>query len=339
MSSTKVSEEIVDEVFAIREFNRFYTARLGLLRRHYLNGEFSLTEARALYEIDANANLTAAALREKLRLDKGYVSRLLALLTKRKLISQKASLTDGRERLLTLSALGRAKLAELNEQSAQQIEQLLQPLNPGERKKVAGALWHVRSLLNREHVENVRLIRLTKLNQDAFALLKEYFEEINVTLRDSPKAIRQVINAPSSAMWVAYLREEAVGCVVLRKLEGLPQSGECKRLYVRRHARGRGIANAMLAALEAYAQGQGLHWIYLDSKDDLKGALALYRKREYVPCERYNDNPQADVFLRKQIQPALEPYPKTSDASIKRNSAVFFSSTGILEEAWVDVNS
>jgi DNA-binding MarR family transcriptional regulator/GNAT superfamily N-acetyltransferase len=309
MSSTENSKAIVDEVFAIREFNRFYTARLGLLRRRYLDGEFSLTEARTLYEIDANPNLTAAGLREKLRLDKGYLSRLLALLTKRKLISQKASLPDGRKRLLTLSALGRAKLAGLNEQSAQQIEHLLQPLNPGERKAVAGALWQARSLLSREHVDNVRIIRLTKVKQDALVLLQEYFEDINVTQRDSPKAIRQVINAPSSAMWVAYLREEAVGCVVLRRLEGFPRSGECKRLYVRRQARGRGIANAMLSALEAYAQVQELQWIYLDSKDDLEAALALYRKRGYVPCERYNDNPQANVFLRKRIQPPGEAPP------------------------------
>ena len=38
----------------MREFNRFYTARLGLLRRRHLDGAFSLTEARMLYEIGAH---------------------------------------------------------------------------------------------------------------------------------------------------------------------------------------------------------------------------------------------------------------------------------------------
>lgn len=304
MSIPENSKAIVDEVSAVREFNRFYTARLGLLRRRYLDGEFSLTEARTLYEIDRNSGLTAAGLREKLRLDKGYVSRLLALLTKRKLISQKASLTDGRARHLTLTPLGRAKVAKLNEQSSEQIEHLLQPLNARDRKTVADALWQVFSLLSREQMDRVRIIRLTKINQDALKLLQEYFEEVNVTQRDSPKAIREAIIAKSSTMWLAYLGQEAVGCVVLRSLKDFPRSGECKRLFVRPQVRGRGIAGAMLSALEAYAQDQGLQWIYLDSKDDLEAALALYRKREYVACERYNDNPQANVFLRKQIQAA-----------------------------------
>ena len=42
-----------EEISAVREFNRFYTARLGLLRKRHLNGDFSLTEARILYEIGA----------------------------------------------------------------------------------------------------------------------------------------------------------------------------------------------------------------------------------------------------------------------------------------------
>jgi hypothetical protein len=57
-----------------------------------------------------------------------------------------------------------------------------------------------------------------------------------------------------------------------------------------------------LEAQEQFARTQGFHWIYLDSTDDFKAALALYRKRGFVPCERYNDNPQATIFLRKNIQ-------------------------------------
>jgi hypothetical protein len=35
----------------------------------------------------------------------------------------------------------------------------------------------------------------------------------------------------------------------------------------------------------------------------LKIAVALYKKRGYVPCDRYNDNPQATLFLRKKVSP------------------------------------
>jgi GNAT superfamily N-acetyltransferase len=65
--------------------------------------------------------------------------------------------------------------------------------------------------------------------------------------------------------------------------------------------RGEGLAGALLDEQEAFARSRGLQWIYLDSYDDLKAAIALYRKRGYLPCERYNDNPQATLFLRKKI--------------------------------------
>lgn len=89
---------------------------------------------------------------------------------------------------------------------------------------------------------------------------------------------------------------------MLRTFDSIPSAGECKHLYVQPEARGHRIAEKLLDAQEEFARSKGLHWIYLDSYDDLKAAIALYRKRGYVSCERYNDNPQATVFLRKDIR-------------------------------------
>jgi DNA-binding MarR family transcriptional regulator/GNAT superfamily N-acetyltransferase len=289
------------QIFAIREFNRFYTARLGLLRKRYLDGEFSLTEARILYEIESSPQLTASTLRSTLDLDAGYVSRILALLTKRQLVRQSTSRTDGREKLLTLSTTGQKKLAELNEQSALQIQRLLQPLSAAHRNTVVACLSKVRAVLTKDQGPPVRIARLAKANSDALRLLQEYYEAIHVVQRDGPEAVQEIIDGGSSGMWLAYVKDEAVGCVVLRRLDRFPFAGECKRLYVQPRFRGRYIASALLNAQEEYARREGLQWIYLDSHDGLKAAISLYRKRGYVPCERYNDNPQATVFLRKRI--------------------------------------
>lgn len=285
----------------MREFNRFYTARLGLLRKRHLDGEFSLTEARILYEIGATPGVTASSLRNTLGLDAGYISRLLALLTNRRLVRQVASKADGRERLLALTATGEKKVAALNEQSALQIEKLLGTLSADDRDGVVASLSKVRSILSRDQRPAVRIVRLEKVNEDAIRLLEEYYEAVHVVQRDSPAAVGKVIGDASSGVWLAYLNDEAVGCVVLRRLASIPFAGECKRLYVQPKARGHGIADALLDAQEEYARGQGMRWIYLDSYDDLKVAIALYRRRGYVACERYNDNPQATVFLSKQI--------------------------------------
>ena len=89
---------------------------------------------------------------------------------------------------------------------------------------------------------------------------------------------------------------------MLRPLPTIEAATECKRLYVRPQFRGRGIAEALLDAMEEYALEKAAEWVYLDSKDDLKDALRIYVRRGYQPCERYNDNPQATVFLRKRLR-------------------------------------
>ena len=157
------------------------------------------------------------------------------------------------------------------------------------------------AILSKDRKPAVRIVRLCEADDDAFGLLDEYYEAVHVVQRDTPAAIRKIIDDASSGVWIAYLHEKAVGCVVLRRLASVSRAGECKRLYVRPEARGNGIAHALMDTLEAYARSQGLEWIYLDSYDDLKAAIDLYRKRGYVLCERYNDNPQATVFLRKKL--------------------------------------
>jgi GNAT superfamily N-acetyltransferase len=148
----------------------------------------------------------------------------------------------------------------------------------------------------------VRIVRLSNISDVAIQLLNEYYEAVNVVQRDTPEVVRALIDTPRSGVWLAYLREAAVGCVVLRMLDSIPLAGECKRLYVQPAARGHGIADKLLDAQEDFARSEGLRWIYLDSYDDLKAAIALYRRRGYTTCKRYNDNPQATIFLRKHLR-------------------------------------
>lgn len=290
-----------EQVAAIREFNRFYTARIGLLRRRHLDGEFSLTEARVLYEISAMPGTTALALRGVLGLDAGYLSRVLASLTRSRLVRQTTSKQDGRERLLTLTMSGERAVARMDEQSAAEMRAMLATLGASERKELVAALARAREILSRKQEPEVRIVRLTRATKEAAQILEEYYEAVHVVQRDRPGALQKMIDEPASGMWLAYLGDEVVGCVVLRRLGSVKRASECKRLYVKPVARGRGIADKLLNAQEEYARSQGVEWIYLDSYDDLKAAIALYERRGYERCERYNTNPQATLFMRKRI--------------------------------------
>jgi GNAT superfamily N-acetyltransferase len=137
---------------------------------------------------------------------------------------------------------------------------------------------------------------------DAHHLLHEYFDAIDVVLRDDDEAIRAFLNDASSAMWLAYVDGVAAGCVAMRPLEEIAGATECKRLYIKDDYRGRGLADALMEALESHAAQAGHDAVYLDTKDDLVGAIKLYDRLGYQRCPRYNDNPQATIFMRKPLR-------------------------------------
>jgi ribosomal protein S18 acetylase RimI-like enzyme len=78
-------------------------------------------------------------------------------------------------------------------------------------------------------------------------------------------------------------------------------AGEVKRLYVRPTFRERGIAERLLEALERFAASRDAEWLYLDTTDELQAAIAFYERHGYLRCDRYNDNPQATIFMRKRL--------------------------------------
>ena len=135
----------------------------------------------------------------------------------------------------------------------------------------------------------------------AWAIVAEYNDAVDVLVRDDAAAFRKYLRGPG-VLWLARDGSEIAGCVVLRPLpEVSPRAGEVKRLYVRPAHRGAGIAGALMEALESYARKAGYDALYLDSKDDLQTAIRFYEHRGYERIPRYNDNPQATVFMRRRL--------------------------------------
>ena len=135
----------------------------------------------------------------------------------------------------------------------------------------------------------------------AFALIEEYYEAIGVVVRDDRAALEHYLADENSSIWIAMICDVPVGCVMLRPLPQIAEADEVKRLYVRPAHRGRSVAHALMQAAEAHARQQGRQWLYLDTKDDLTPAIRFYLSTGYQHCARYNDNPQATIFLRKRL--------------------------------------
>jgi GNAT superfamily N-acetyltransferase len=136
---------------------------------------------------------------------------------------------------------------------------------------------------------------------DAIALIEEYYEAIDVVHRDTREGLLGYLADDACRIWIARCGDAAAGCVLYRPLPHLGKAGEMKRLYVRPPYRRFGIARVLLHTLEEFAAKREIQRLYLDTKDDLLDAIAFYTRHGYAECARYNDNPQATVFMRKQL--------------------------------------
>ena len=78
---------------------------------------------------------------------------------------------------------------------------------------------------------------------------------------------------------------------------------EIKRMFVREHARGRGLGRRVLAALERAAEVAGVDWLVLETGERQPEAVALYRSAGYVdigPFGVYADEDDS-VYLGKPL--------------------------------------
>lgn len=127
----------------VRAFNRYYTRLIGVLDRGYLETQYTLTEARILFEI-GTGKTNAAKIIEEMRIDKSYLSRVLKKFEKNKLIVKSKSGKDARASQIGLTDKGKLELDALNTLADKQLEKLLKDLPAKEIKQLA---LHMNSIM------------------------------------------------------------------------------------------------------------------------------------------------------------------------------------------------
>ncbi|MCB0896103.1 MAG: MarR family transcriptional regulator, partial [Nocardioidaceae bacterium] len=127
------------ETATLREFNRTWTQRVGVLEESFLGTGRPLNVARLLFEIGPDG-AGVRELRDRLDLDSGYLTRLLRRLTDDGLVELRPDPADRRRRLATLTPAGRASWRELDERSEELAARLVAPLTPRQRGRLIEAL-------------------------------------------------------------------------------------------------------------------------------------------------------------------------------------------------------
>ncbi|SFA58032.1 DNA-binding transcriptional regulator, MarR family [Pedobacter suwonensis] len=133
----------------MRAFNRYYTNLIGVLDKGYLETQYSLTEARILFEISLGKK-NASEIIDAMRIDKSYLSRVLNKFEKNKLIIKSKSEKDSRASRICLTDKGMRDLNALNELADQQLDALLKNLSATESKQLALHMNSIIEILNQK---------------------------------------------------------------------------------------------------------------------------------------------------------------------------------------------
>src|SRR5579871_6332679 len=138
----------MSDTATVRRFNRFYTRQIGILHQGYLASDFSLGEVRVLYEIAHRNRPTAAEIAQDLDLDPAYLSRMLAVFQKRRLIARQRESSDGRRTRLSLTAAGRKSFTPLERAADRDASAWLSKLAPPQRKSLIESMTSIERLLS-----------------------------------------------------------------------------------------------------------------------------------------------------------------------------------------------
>ena len=166
-------------------------------------------------------------------------------------------------------------------------------------------------------VSGWRIERLPITHPDAAVLVEEvqgeYVERYGG--RDETPIDPTYFEPPRGAFFVGYLEGRPVATGAWRRrtdvlVDGSSSTAEIKRMYVASRARGRGLARAMLAHLEATARASGAEVMVLETGLRQPEAISLYESSGYLPIAGfgfYKDAPLSRCMARPLRQPAPQP--------------------------------
>jgi DNA-binding MarR family transcriptional regulator/N-acetylglutamate synthase-like GNAT family acetyltransferase len=269
----------------IRGFNRLYTRQLGLLDRGLLGSEFTLTEARVLYEL-TNHETTATAIARELAIDLGYLSRLLKKFERRRYVKRTRSPVDARQSRLQLTEKGRTVFDPLDRAAREQIAAMIDPMTPDQRFELLGAMQSIQRLLQPGSEKRggkpyiIRPPRIGDLgwitHRQGVLYSQEYgwdgtYEALvaeilaNFVKNFDPKRERG---------WVAERDSVTVGCVFV--VRASDEVAKLRLLYVEPAARGLGLGRRLVHDCIDFARAKGYRTLTLWTNDVLVSARHIY---------------------------------------------------------------
>lgn len=278
-------------VAAVRRFNRFYTGIIGALDEGHLASDFALAEVRVLYEIANRTGPSAAELSRDLRLDAGYLSRLLRRFEDRGLVARRPSATDGRQSALHLTGAGAELFGSLDRRAHDDVAALLAPLSESRRRRIVEAMRTIeQGLLPAAPAAEPFVLRAHRPGDMGWIVHRQavlYHREFGWNEQYEALTSRIVadflehFDPALERCWVAERDGELAGCVFIVKHPERPGAAKLRMLYVEPWARGSGLGRRLVAEVTRFAREAGYHTLSLWTNSVLVSARRIYEAEGY----------------------------------------------------------
>jgi DNA-binding MarR family transcriptional regulator/GNAT superfamily N-acetyltransferase len=281
----------MNAVAEIRSFNRFYTRLIGLLNEHLPASDFTLAEARVIYELATGGEQTAAELCRILDMDKAHLSRIVARFRGRGLIESRVNPAHGKQLLLSLTAEGQRAFAAADQGSRTQMEHLLSPLGREAQQDLIASMRRIRQTIESKQ-DRAATVRLRAprpgdlgwiTHRQAVLYHQEYgwdWTYEGLVAQIFAGFIAEFDPAKEDG-WVAELDGAIVGSIFLMKSPD-PAIAKLRLLYVEPQARGLGIGAKLVTACIERAKQLGYEKMTLWTNDILVSARRLYQAAGFV---------------------------------------------------------
>lgn len=278
------------DVAAVRQFNRFYTRRIGVLEERLLDTPFSLTESRLLYELANRAAPTASELAKDLGLDPGYLSRILRSFESRGLVARTPSEIDGRQSHLELTPQGRSAFLPLDRRSREAVAAMLQKLGEAQQRRLIAAMAAIEATLGAPRDKPPYLLRPHQPGDMGWVVSRHgalYAQEYgwNIALEalaaEIVAAFIKNFDASRERCWIAEIDGEPVGSVFVMKHSD--QVAKLRLLLVEPHARGLGIGARLVEECVRFSRQAGYGTLTLWTNHVLHAARHIYQQCGFRP--------------------------------------------------------
>lgn len=274
---------MTEHVAAVRAFNRFYTAKMGLTRGTYAR---PLPEVRVMYEL-AHGTEEVAELKQALDIDAGQLSRIISRLEEQGLASREPSPLDARRQHVRLTDAGKARFAAMDKDSADAIGAVLDDF--GDAAAVIAAMAQLKSAIEPEGTLTLREFEPGDLGwmvqRHGALYAREYgwdqsFERLVARIASD-------FDPTTDRGWVAEIDNHKVGAIMCVRVD--ESTAKLRTLLVEPKARGRGVGKALVDQVIRHARTSGYTTLTLWTQSHLHAAIRIYESRGFQLQEEWPD--------------------------------------------------